>query len=408
MSQERRPRVVVIADWWWPNLVGGAELSARDIARTLALSSDVTVIVPSANPTNYKDGPLTVVAARKRFARRQHPDSLLRRVVELVTTWLNPWSASSIVREIQTIEPDAIVVTNTSRTGPWVLRSLRRRPYGTVRVFHDLSDTCWRRSRQQKAGHNCYTPCSFCSIKLGIMRRAVPSGTHSVCVSNFLRDDLVRNGLTSPEASYVGYPAVSAPPQAVPRHTEEGLVDEIVLGYIGRLAPVKGLENAIDVASRFADQSTSRVSLLVAGKGDKTYVDALRKRAASRGLNADFPGWMDIDEFCEDVDVVLIPSTWLEPFGRVAVEVGMRGLPMLVSPLGGLPEAAQLSLGAHGFADFSDSATAAAELRLLLDARQAANGRPTTGTLPNHGERDRLSLTDAALRAVQTVIKQGE
>lgn len=51
-------------------------------------------------------------------------------------------------------------------------------------------------------------------------------------------------------------------------------------------------------------------------------------------------GWTDIgQEFRDEADLVLVPSIWNEPFGRVAIEALAAGALVLVSDRGGLPEA---------------------------------------------------------------------
>ena len=51
-------------------------------------------------------------------------------------------------------------------------------------------------------------------------------------------------------------------------------------------------------------------------------------------------GWCDVrKEFEDNADIVLVPSLWPEPFGRVAVEALAAGKIALVSDIGGLPEA---------------------------------------------------------------------
>jgi glycosyltransferase involved in cell wall biosynthesis len=37
-------------------------------------------------------------------------------------------------------------------------------------------------------------------------------------------------------------------------------------------------------------------------------------------------------------EMLVVPSLWPEPFGRVAVEGMAAGIPVIASPLGGLPE----------------------------------------------------------------------
>lgn len=56
--------------------------------------------------------------------------------------------------------------------------------------------------------------------------------------------------------------------------------------------------------------------------------------------NLTLVGWCDVRaEFEEKADLVLAPSLWPEPFGRVAVEGLAAGKIVLVSDIGGLPEA---------------------------------------------------------------------
>lgn len=51
-------------------------------------------------------------------------------------------------------------------------------------------------------------------------------------------------------------------------------------------------------------------------------------------------GWCNTrTEFREHADIVLVPSLWQEPFGRVAIEALAAGRIALVSDVGGLPEA---------------------------------------------------------------------
>ena len=55
--------------------------------------------------------------------------------------------------------------------------------------------------------------------------------------------------------------------------------------------------------------------------------------------NLKVSGWMgDRSEYLDPADLVLVPSEWNEPFGRIAVEALRYGRCVLVSDRGGLPE----------------------------------------------------------------------
>lgn len=388
---EPRPRIAILADWWWPDEVGGAERSAQAAARDLASHADVAVFVPAAADNTYADGSLTVHAVRRPFARRQHADSRLRRGLEFLTAWLLPLVASRLTRRIQAFRPDVVVATNISRTGPWLPRWVKARGLRYVRVFHDLSDTCWRRSRL-KDSRPCATVCGECQVKVRLMRAATPRGAVSVCVSGFVRDELVDAGLTVPEASAVGYPLIGpAEPVRPARRNDE---TQLVVGYLGRIDPVKGIEAAIRTAGAHQRRTGTAVRVLVAGEGQPDYTRTLADLAGAEGVALHLPGRMTVDAFCDSVDVVLIPSRWLEPFGRVAVEVGRTGKPMLVSPLGGLPEAAEVSGGAYAYADFRDPEAAAVALGELL-----AGGAPPTARVNRDAV---LTLPQAVAIATRT------
>lgn len=55
--------------------------------------------------------------------------------------------------------------------------------------------------------------------------------------------------------------------------------------------------------------------------------------------NIKYAGWLsDREELFSSIDILIAPSVWTEPFGRVSVEAIRSGIPALVSNVGGLPE----------------------------------------------------------------------
>ncbi len=112
------------------------------------------------------------------------------------------------------------------------------------------------------------------------------------------------------------------------------------IGYVGRLAPHKGVQVLIDaVAGR------PRWALRIAGAGpeEAALKDQVRRLGASGQIT--FEGSLDhggLARFYRSVDVVAIPSIpvsgWEEQFCRVAVEAMAAGVPIVASRTGALPE----------------------------------------------------------------------
>ncbi|HEY8767047.1 MAG TPA: glycosyltransferase family 4 protein, partial [Dehalococcoidia bacterium] len=72
-----------------------------------------------------------------------------------------------------------------------------------------------------------------------------------------------------------------------------------------------------------------------------TYTDELRKRHDALASDVDWLGRLsseEIDKLYMTHDVAVVPSTWEEPFGLVALEAMAAGLPVIATQSGGLTE----------------------------------------------------------------------
>jgi len=103
---------------------------------------------------------------------------------------------------------------------------------------------------------------------------------------------------------------------------------EDYLAYLGRLIPNKGVQIAIDTA-----KITGR-RLLVAGQGT---LDAFN----TDGVDVSHIGTIgaeERDKFLGKAYAVMVPTTYIEPFGGVAVEAMLCGTPVITTDWGAFPE----------------------------------------------------------------------
>jgi glycosyltransferase involved in cell wall biosynthesis len=114
----------------------------------------------------------------------------------------------------------------------------------------------------------------------------------------------------------------------------------LVVGFIGRLSSIKGVGVLADALRILQARSSGPIRLALAG--DDRFVPSAdsalvsKKLAAVSGVSR--LGWIDRSAFFKQVDMVVVPSTWPEPFGLVAIEAMASGLPLIVSDAGALPE----------------------------------------------------------------------
>jgi glycosyltransferase involved in cell wall biosynthesis len=105
----------------------------------------------------------------------------------------------------------------------------------------------------------------------------------------------------------------------------------ITVGLLGQISPHKGHDDAIEAAR----QLSGNFQLLIAGEGERSYLEQLEKKAV--GLPVKFLGFISPPEFFRQIDILIVPS-WEEPFGIVLLEAMSTGIPVIATSSGGPQE----------------------------------------------------------------------
>jgi glycosyltransferase involved in cell wall biosynthesis len=113
------------------------------------------------------------------------------------------------------------------------------------------------------------------------------------------------------------------------------------LCFVGRVAPEKGIVEAIEIAK--AAGRRLRIAAKVAPIGpERTYYDAVFKPALDvAGPDVEFLGELsqaDRDRLFAESYASLMPGAWPEPFGLAAIESLATGTPVIARRIGALPE----------------------------------------------------------------------
>src|SRR5262249_42915592 len=101
-----------------------------------------------------------------------------------------------------------------------------------------------------------------------------------------------------------------------------------IVGLFGQISPHKGHDDAIEAMKQLG----GNFKLVIAGEGQTSYVEALKRKAA--GLSVEFLGFMSPPAFFHQIDLLIVPS-WEEPFCILLLEGMAAGVPVIATAAGG-------------------------------------------------------------------------
>lgn len=313
--------------------MGGAERVVQLLAEGLVKGGHQAVVVSTAprhRPPQQING-ITVYYLELRnlyWPFGGDNPNLLKPLWHALDTY-NPLMARQLGRVLDAERPTLVHTSNLAGFSVAVWHQAKSRKLPLVHTLMDYYLLC-PRNTMYKAG-NCDIPCRTCSV-YGLPRRHTSSLVDAVTgVSEFVLRRHERFGYFARtpirRVIYNGYQASSIPlPQkANPR--------PLRFGYLGRLHPTKGIELVLRSLVSHAGKSWE---LWIAGKGSPSYEAQLKESYTLP--NVRYVGFVRPEEFLANVDVLVVPSVWNEPFGMVVIEAYAHGVPVIGSARGGLAE----------------------------------------------------------------------
>jgi glycosyltransferase involved in cell wall biosynthesis len=302
---------------------GGAERYVRDLAFGLtARGHEITVL--SAFPAREDVGINTHVMHRSDWR-----DDPLRRVRNHAGDVIAaPWPR--LRAALEAASPDLVHTSNLPGIGSGIWEVARRLRIPVVHTLHDYHLLCPRATLTRRNGVPCEPSPLLCGVRTRRLVRWAGAVQQLITISEHVRR--AHSGLfPTAQERMIRIPLARTDqgPQASPHSPPAAL------GYLGRLAPTKGVELLLAAGSTLANEG---IELRVAGDGP------LRQRVAAAGVR--YVGWVQgatRADFLSSCDLGVVPSLWEEPGGPpyVVCDWLSAGRPVLVTRRGGLREAAQ-------------------------------------------------------------------
>jgi glycosyltransferase involved in cell wall biosynthesis len=320
-------RISIVSASVAPERFGGSEAYAADLAAALAERHEVLL------HTGAAAAPEGVETERLPGLPDLSPDESAPRKAawHLRDQWV-PAVHTALKRQLRRFRPDVVHTNHPQGLSAAAFTAISASGLPHVHMVHDANVLC-ARITMTRNGSFCGGRCLSCRpqrvTRATLLRRSLG---RLVVPSDYFRQMHVRAGVVPAERA-----------ETIRQGAKPGTVrlragnPELVVGYLGALAPHKGVHTLV----RAFRSAPKEWRLRFAGTGP---LEADLAAEARHDPRIELTGLVlgeRKDAFLDNLDVVVIPSEYEENAPLVAVEAAVRTLPAVVSDRGGLPETAE-------------------------------------------------------------------
>jgi glycogen(starch) synthase len=236
----------------------------------------------------------------------------------------------SIRRHLRRFEPQVIHTQEPQGLSAAVFTAVAAEGVPHVHTAHDLNLLC-ARVAMTRGGEFCGGRCPPCLLQRRIRASLIARRLDAlIAPSEHIRRIHVDAGIVPDRLAFM----VRQPADAGTGRRRAAGPDRPQLGFIGDLAPHKGLLTLLEAFRRAPDGW--RLSIAGRGRLEPAVVAACARD--SRISYVGFVSGTAKDRFFDALDVLVVPSECEENAPRTAVEAVVRGVPLVVSDRGGLVE----------------------------------------------------------------------
>lgn len=320
--------------------MGGAEVVAESTANALSEHGhDIHVLTLSADNTTYQehfDGyEIRRVPLSNAYPlQNMNSATSLQRVRWHINDRSNMAMRFVFLSELNKTKPDLVLLHNIAGFSISIYEVLVENSTTFVQVLHDHYFNCLY-STMYRDQRPCKHQCTRCIIFRSGHKKLTRKANGVIGVSQYILNQSKAFG------AFEGVPArvihnIAPAPGRISFPTEEKSEEKAggcTLGYLGALSDPKGvvdLINAFSVAGGGGDRLKLAGNLVI-------QEDHFNKLICGDS-RIEYLGTVERDSFFSSIDCLVVPSKWGEPFGLVAQEALFRGVAVIASNQGALPE----------------------------------------------------------------------
>lgn len=340
-SGANRMKILIVNSLYPPYVIGGAEISSQKLAEELAKAGHEVAVLATGESDNYEQAN-NVKIYRRRFTnimsfwefKRSTPG---KRLTYKLLDLYNPFNKKAIMEVLRLVNPDVIHTNTIYGITPaiWDCASSLRIP--VVQTLRDYYLMCPKANLMPGKGGKCENPNIACKVfrtfhKRKSLKVSAVTAPSEFTLNRFLDDGYFENSIKQVVYNAIDYDADRFAELAELKMSMQN--ETMHVAYIGSFIETKGIQ----ILLKAIEQCNGKMMFHFAGKG--RLLPEIQKAAEKNG-NIVIEGFLSEDklnELMEKMDMLVCPSIWDEPFGRVIIDAYKSCVPVIGTNCGGIPE----------------------------------------------------------------------
>lgn len=309
-------KILMLNIQYYPNIEGGAEISTQKLAEGLVKTNDVSVLCDGA------ENQMPEVINGVKVYRTPVRIGYRCKIEEVLTRSYKIQAYKRIKKIIKEINPDVLHTNNLHAFTVIVWKIAKELGIPMVHTLRDYSLLDRRRFFENYIREKCsnyvdvVTAPSQFTLNVFLKAGMFKKNKKSIAVPNAI--DYVENDLRECVC------------QKIVR-----IGGKIKFAYLGRYAPEKGVDWLVRVFS-LIDKNEAELHLFGKGKLEDRTLQIIAEM--SNIFDHGFCAESKLMGKLKQCDVVVAPSLWDEPFGRIILDAYKAACPVIITNRGGMPE----------------------------------------------------------------------
>ena len=343
-------KILIISTLYYPFEIGGAERSTKLIAEVFKRQgNDVYVICSSkSNKKKIINGVIVYYIKFKhvfwRFKSKEKNvfQKILWRILEIY----NPLNDKIIKSTLQQINPDLVFTNNIAGIGTRVWKIAKILKIPILHTARDYYLIC-ARSGMYKNKKACNSQCFECKIYNLNKKKHSHLVDYFVGVSDFVKNIHIKTGYFK-NLKNTGFVNNIFSSVSKIKHNYK-VFKPVRFGFIGYIRETKGINQLLENLD-----FNLNLEFIIAGKFSEDKYGKEFKKLIKNNSKIRYLGYVNPNEFFEEIDYLIHPAVWHEPFPRSLIEAFSYGKPVIASKFGGTGEAITNQVNGFVYNNYND------------------------------------------------------